>query len=203
MLLSDIRKEYSRTVMRPLQAGLEGFEELLTGLETRARADLEAEGIGAGETVLTRLLDVRYRGQSYDLSLPAPPLVPGAESAVSQAFDTAHRLRFGYASAGAPCEVVNVRLQAVGRVRGPSLPYDEPAGHPPPQPVGRQPVCAGTWLECAVFNREALLPGQGISGPALLLQPDTTTWLPPAWVARVDGWYNLIVTQPGIMEASV
>ena len=51
----------------------------------------------------------------------------------------------------------------------------------------------GRWLDCPAYDRAALCPGHEIAGPALVTQADTTSWIPAGWVARVDGWYNMIV----------
>lgn len=193
MLLSEIQKEYSRTVMRPVSGAFPDLETVFGALEERARADLLAEGAAEGGVSLARRLDVRYRGQSYELEIPAEPL--RAEE-VAARFHAAHRQRFGYASEDAASEVVNLRLRATGQVEHPKLPYraPEPAGIP--APVDKQAVYTeGEWLDCPVFDRSRLVPGQELRGPAILIQADTTTWIPPSWVARVDGWYNLLATR--------
>ncbi len=189
MLLSDIRKEYSRTVMRPVGEALAGLDALFRELEARAAAELRAEGVGEGAILLERRLDARYRGQSYEISIPAGELAP---QTVADAFHQAHHQRFGYASPGAPCEVVNLRLHAVGRTVAPELPRGSRV-ETSPAPCATQPVYVrDSWQECPVYDRETLQPGQEVVGPALLVQEDTTTWLPPAWRARADEWYNLV-----------
>jgi len=193
MLLSDLRKEYSRTLMQPVAGSLSRLEAVFQELEGRARHDLQAEGVIPELLVLERRLETRYRGQSYELSIPAASLEP---EAVRAAFHEAHRQRFGYASEGAACEVVNVQVRAIGRIEAPPLPFQQPEAAPaPPRPAFRQPVLAeGAWRDCPVYEREGLTPGQALAGPALLTQEDTTTWIPPGWAGRVDGWYNVLVT---------
>lgn len=197
MLLSDVRKEYSLTVMRPVEERLGGLEEAFLGLEAGARADLQAEDIPESRQSLTRWLDLRYMGQSYELSMPAASL-QGAE--VAARFHAAHRQRYGYASEGSPCEIVNIRLRASGQVVPPQLPHAENGASGDsssvPEPLGRQPLyTAGAWIDCPVYERAALCSGQPLSGPALVIQADTTTWIPPGWVGRVDGWYNIIAVK--------
>ncbi|MGC8782261.1 MAG: hypothetical protein ACP5UQ_15475 [Anaerolineae bacterium] len=48
------------------------------------------------------------------------------------------------------------------------------------------------WLAAAIYERALLLPGHALAGPALIVQEDATTVIPPGWRARVDGWLNLI-----------
>jgi N-methylhydantoinase A len=193
MLLSGLRKEYSRTVMRPVDERLADMEAVFAGMEAAARADLAAEGVGETDMRLERRLDARYRGQSYELEIAAGRLDAGE---VAAAFHAAHRERYGMASPDAACEIVNVRLRATGTVPQPALEFREPQALPPPAPAAEQPVfdtCG--WQACPVFQRAALLPGHTVAGPALLAQEDTTTWVPPGWAARVDGWYNILMTR--------
>jgi N-methylhydantoinase A len=192
MLLSDVRKEYSRTVMRPVSGDCAGLEAAFAELQRRARSDMAGEGVAEDRLALTRSLDVRYRGQSFELDVPVTHLEPAA---IEAAFHEAHRQRYGYATEGAPAEVVNVRLRALGQVDQPPLEYREPGTEATASPGQRARVYAGEWLECGLYDRANLRPGQEIAGPALLLQEDATTWLPPAWVASVDGWYNVIAAR--------
>ena len=189
MVLSDIGKEYSRTVMRPLDGPLDDLDGLFWELERRACEELATEGVAPENAAAERWADLRYQGQSYELSLPVRSLTRGE---LERSFHEAHRSRFGCASEGAPCELVNLRVRASGRVDKPALPYKEPAAAELPNPAGSARVYMHGWLECPVFDRDTLQPGTEWVGPALVTQADTTTWLPPGWYARVDGWYNVL-----------
>lgn len=193
MLLTDVRKEYSRTVMRPVEGTLADLAPLFDEMEARARRELLAEGVEPAAISLERWLDVRYRGQSYELPVPCAALEP---SAVADSLREAHARRYSYAPESAPSEIVNLRLRAVGEVPQPELPSAEPEERAAPVPMGHQPVYSrGGWADCPVVDREALLTGHTVRGPALLVQQDTTTWLADGWLARVDPWYNLVVTR--------
>ena len=104
MLLADYIRDYSRTLLLP-SAGLrpDDLSGPLAALESRARADFEAEGHQATELVLERSLDLRYRGQGYELGVPF-----GDEFEV--AFHQAHERRYGYSDPTRPTEVVNIRV---------------------------------------------------------------------------------------------
>jgi N-methylhydantoinase A len=193
MLLSDFRKEYSRTVMRRVDAELPTLEDVFRELEGQATADLESEGIPSGRRRLERRLDARYVGQSYELSISGADLSP---ESVSAALHEAHFRRFGYSSPHAPVEVVNVRVLGIGETEKPVLPYCEPWVQEPPAAPGTVQVhTLGTRQEAHVYDRPALKPGATLSGPAILTQADTTTWISSEWIARVDGWYNVLLTR--------
>lgn len=184
LLLADVEKEYSRTVMR--SGALHDLSEPFADLQATALAEMSAEGIPAGEVTLSRFLDMRYRGQSYEISVPA-------EGDPVAAFHAAHRAAYGYADPEAPTEVVHVRLRAAGRVPHPALPHAPPRPAPPPQPLGEQAVYFDGWWPTPLFRRADLLPGTFLAGPALIVQEDTTTLLPPGWQARADAGFNLIL----------
>jgi N-methylhydantoinase A len=192
MLLTDVRKEYSRTVMCPADAGLAALEDVFRELESVAAAELVAEGIPPAAQRLIRRLDARYRGQSYELGISGAALTP---ECVAAELKDAHQARYGHAPA-APVEVVHVRVAAVGAVPQPALPYEPPTSAICPEPVAEVGVrIGGVALPTPLFRREDLRPGSLLEGPALVVQPDTTCWLPPGWRACVDGWYNVVASR--------
>ncbi|MBN1137028.1 MAG: hydantoinase/oxoprolinase family protein, partial [Anaerolineae bacterium] len=147
MILADVVKDYSQTVMLAAGDGEGQAEQVAAALERladRARADLQAEGLAEEEMMLEPALDMRYVGQSFELTIPVagsdlrclalgqdretseqPPktgAVPAQRaSEVLAAFHAAHRQRFSYASEGEPVEIVNVRLKATGRTAKPQF----------------------------------------------------------------------------------
>ncbi len=63
-----------------------------------------------------------------------------------------------------------------------------------PEPLKRQPMTAGRrTVPGAVHLRERLRPGHAVGGPALVIDPESTTYLPPGYTARVDGFLNLVI----------
>lgn len=80
---------------------------------------------------------------------------------------------------------MTLRVQAVGRVAKPAL---------APEPVvPRQPPASEARAGLPVYERDALLPGAQFSGPALVCQLDSTTFVAAGWLARVDGYHNLLL----------
>lgn len=212
MILADVVKDYTQTVMVAAGGDWHQAEPVAAALEQlaeRARVDLLAEGLAEEEIAVKPALDMRYTGQSYELTIPlsAPDLrslLQRAEvlSQALNAFHVAHRQRFSYSSEGEPVEIVNVRLKAVGRTTKPQF-TKQPPGKIDPRKAhsGYRPVYfadpgtphAARPLLAALYERERLVPGNVIVGPAILFQVDTTTAIPPDWAATVDGWGNLLV----------
>lgn len=188
LLLSDVIKDYSRTVVLPTQRlTAENLEAMFSEMDRQAAADMAAEGVTPADVLARRSLDMRYRGQSYELTIPAAP-----PEGLTAAFHAAHAALYGHSSPGQPTEVVQVRLQSVGRTAQPVPPVlSYQPRHASPVPIDRRRAQLGRWLDVPIYRRPDLLPGQRFNGPALVLQDDTTTLVAPDWRAAVDGAGNL------------
>ena len=191
ILLSDVVKDCSRTLLVPVDAAARPrLEREFRRLEAQARADLRREGFGAARQRLERLLDLRYRGQAYELALPY-----GRDFV--HAFHQAHARRYGYADTARGVEVVNVRLRAVGVTEKPALRRARAAGSSPRAArFKRAPVWFdGRRLPADFYVRERLRPGNRLRGPAVVAEYSATTVLPPGWRARVDAYENLLLSR--------
>lgn len=182
LLLAPPRVDVARTVL-----GAAGdTEPVWVALEQAARTALAAQGAGAAVRV-DRAADVRYAGQSHELRIDAR-----AGTDLARAFGAAHELAYGYALPGAPVEIVTLRVAAEAAPALSSLPSAWDLG--PARPERRRRVRVdGAEAEVAVHDRSALRPGEVLAGPALVVQPDTTTLLGPGDAARVDDASNLVV----------
>jgi N-methylhydantoinase A len=194
--IADVVKDYSRTFLCPLgRLQVEALEGVFQGLYEQGRRDLLEEGVPEERIRLYPFLDVRYVGQSYELTVPCPPFTPSLPAEVAHRFHQAHQQRYGYHDPRAPVEVVNVRLKAVGETEKPrweAMPEGE--GSADVALLDRRPVAfGGQWIETAVYRRDRLRPGHAFPGPAVVAQMDATTVIPPGWRARVDGYGNLVV----------
>ena len=199
MVLADRVKDYSQTVLRPAAAlSAAALEAWYAPLEARAQAELAAEGVT--HVTLERLLDTRYQGQSFELSVPLPANAGYDVVAIwLAAFHALHAQRYGHSHPGEPVELVTLRLRA-------SAPAPRVAFEPrPARPAGQALTPAAeraVWFEQAgrlearrtpVYDRDSLSPGDTLTGPALLTQLDATTVLPPGWHGRVDAHGHLLL----------
>lgn len=192
MLAADVVKDYVQTVMLPGTVAFEELERLMQPLAQRGQTEVAAEGVPVERIALAPQLDVRYRGQAYELTVPLTP-------AFADAFHAEHRRAYGYSYSDAALEVVNLRLIAVGSVPRPPLPEAEP-GDPDPTPAfleTRPVVLEGEMAAVPLFDGAALRPGHRLAGPALVVYPDTTVLLYPGDRAAVDRHLNLLVDVVG------
>ena len=194
--LADVVKDYSRTLLlRESEVSADVLRDAFRPMEEQAREDLAREGFEGNRLQLQRFLDLRYVGQSYELTVPCPPLGARVAQSAARRFHRAHRRRYGHSDTSQPTEVVAARLKAIGPVEKPAIaPAAQGAQDPEAAMIEERPVVFnGKRLPTRCYDRSLLLPGNAIAGPGLVLQMDSTTVIPPGWTARVDGYGNLVV----------
>jgi N-methylhydantoinase A len=202
--IADVVKDYSRTVMlRGNDVARERLEEEFHGMERLAREQLRGEGLPVERMASRRLVDARYVGQSFEITIdyPAPARradADGLRRSIAERFYRAHLQRFGYADRSEPVEIVNLRLKLVLAVDKPKL-VPEPVGPADASAarIGQSEVVYPQGpLTTSLYLREKLHSGNRIAGPALVLQMDSTIVVPPGWGGTVDPFGNLVL-EPG------
>jgi N-methylhydantoinase A len=204
LLCSDVVHDYIRSELSPLaRLAPDHAEELFTELESRARAELAAEGLGDAEARLEREMDLRYAGQGYELrvSLDGIGMIEAAGlKAARERFDARHAQIHGHAAREKPVEVVSYRLRArvaVPKYQPRELPLPKAGSDVARAVKGRRTA----WfddrdgIDVPVYERDGLFRGAHLKGPALVEQMDATTVIPAGWNAEVDAFGNLILTK--------
>ncbi len=190
MLLSDTIKDYSHSVLKPAASvSMAELGRLFRPLLEQARQDLKKEGFPGPRSQLLCFLDVRYIGQSYELTVPFSP-------SYRREFDRLHQRQYGYSDETRPVEVVNLRVKAIGLTEKPRLPEVEPGGRSAQQARidSRSMRFDGRKNKAGVYARELLRSGNILRGPALILDYESTAVVPPGFVCLVDRYGNLIIT---------
>ncbi len=191
LLFADVAKDYSRTLLvRADGAGWKKARGALDDLERRARRQMRAEGVRPDDLVIERSLDLRYAGQSYELTVPAT-------RRFVERFHRLHAKRYGHADRERDVELVNVRLRAIGREPRPPLPRAAAMrrGDLRDARLGLQTMLfGGKRRRGQVLDRARLTPGVRFRGPAIIVEPSATTVVPPDFRAGVDRHGNLILS---------
>jgi len=195
LLLADSVKDYSRSILKTTsQIRQPELERLYSSLARRGLKDLEGDGFAEDSIVLERSLDLRYLGQSYEISIPYSP---GPLVKLEAAFHREHQRLYSYHHPNGQVEIVNIRLKARGISRKIKL-LKTPVAKPPTRSplLKKQPIWfRGKKWQGAVYDRARLSPGARLSGPALLVDFGSTTFLPPGFGLRLDGYLNLLIGQ--------
>ena len=195
ILRAHVVHDYSRTVrmnVASVTLTRRALASEFKKLEARGRSVLQAEGFAGAKIRGERLLDMRYVGQAYELTVPEP-------GDFLAAFHAAHERRYGYADPARAVEVVNVRARLIGLTDQPQL--DRPRRSSRAKAAAtvetRRALFGGRAHQTRVYDRALLSPGQKFVGPAIVSEYSATTIVPPGWRGVVDSWGNLILTQAG------
>ena len=186
LLATDLKRDAARTIMRRLEElDPAELEHAFAELERAGAKELAAEGVAPDRIEFVRQLDLRYVGQSYELTVPAGDDLPAR-------FHAEHDRTYGFSAETEPVECVGVRLQTVGRIAKPPLRTLERGDAPPPKATRRVYFAeAGGYVDCAVHDRYALPAGARLAGPAVVEELDSTTIVHPSYTARVDDVGNI------------
>ena len=188
ILLAEAVRDYSRTVMLPGTA-IQRLAASFAELEQRGVQEFSKEGLTG---VAEYMVDIRYRGQGYELSVPYDHQVPLQSI---EAFHHLHQQRYGFCDTRKPVEIVNLRL----RMSAAGEPYSPPYRQPVPGNgdaacyAEREIFFAGGFLPARLYLRSDLTPGAAIHGPAMITEYTSATVLPPSCSAQVDGYGNLVI----------
>jgi N-methylhydantoinase A len=188
MVMSDVIKDFSKTVMmREEEAAEERIEEIFSEIEKVGLKEMEKEGV-EGEVLLERFVDVRYRGQSFEITVPY-------SKRFMEEFEELHRRIYGYTHSRDK-EVVTLRVRLTGVTEKPEIEeFEEVPMELPSEAVLKEKEVSfeGTYQKTPVIDREKLSPGNEFSGPALIVEYTSTTLVPPWAKVKVDRFKNLIL----------
>ncbi|MDG1431014.1 MAG: hydantoinase/oxoprolinase family protein [Paracoccaceae bacterium] len=170
------------------------YDEMISEAETVVRA-----GAPQGPLVMRRKAFMRYHGQGHEIeiTLPDRPLQAADIDDMRLAFEREYSRQFSRSVPGMTIEILNWSLD-VSSAAKPIEQYPEISQKKPVMaPEYRTILCdvTGKMREAGVFDRDALKPGDSVSGPALIIEPQTTTFVSADFSAHVDGGLNIWLTR--------
>ncbi|MGY5858779.1 MAG: hydantoinase/oxoprolinase family protein [Candidatus Thorarchaeota archaeon] len=198
LVCTNLRVDLMRTILK--DAIVENEENLLSTLSelsVDAKNRLDEQGVPADEVKVVWKVDMRYSGQSHELSIPLNQEIDSITNTSTKLFESLHKESFGYKMDGRKVEWVTARVVAQSSPAE-FKPYKHPV-HKESLPIGNRDVLLsnGTATTANVYRRDSLGVGQQIQGPAIIEQIDTTTYIVPEWTAeqKADGtlWIRRVV----------
>jgi len=208
LMMADVQHDYVRSRLDALDE-LSGPDMLsiVDDLVAAARADLSEEGFAEDAVEIDYTLDMRYRGQGYEVPVKVSrgALEQGDTATMRKAFDAEHLDRFGHAAPEESVEVVSYRVTGRGLVPEVKLLEHEPVGRPlaDAQVDTREVRFGDAVVDTPIYARELLDVGVTFTGPAIVDQEDTTVVVLPGQPVVVDRWRNLRISPaPKAQEAS-
>jgi N-methylhydantoinase A len=201
LLLSDVRHDLRRSWFAAADEAIESPQALdraIGELEREGRKLVAAGGRG-GDAQIACELDMRYRGQAYNLTVPlkSRPVTAATVRAAADAFEEAHRRVYDYTPSVQEIDIVTVRVRATASAA--AIDWEdgsaEPATSPHAAAAAREVWWQGTRRTVPVLDRAALCPGDGIAGPAIVEQEDSTVVIADRWTAQVVTGGMLLMTR--------
>lgn len=197
MLMTDLRADWVRTrVMGVEDVQSDEIAELWTDLERTATDYFVGEGITGERLVLTRSVDMRYRGQEHTVTVPLgrADLFTEQDEVLAR-FHAAHEQLYMF-RLDVDAEIVNLRLTGFGLLDKPEITRLADAGSDPGRAArGTRSVHFGDDVhEVMTFERSLLGPGMELGGPAVVAEPESSTVVFPGQRLVVDDWGQLLIT---------
>ncbi|UCH58146.1 MAG: hydantoinase/oxoprolinase family protein [Candidatus Bathyarchaeota archaeon] len=197
LLAADLFHDHSRALVRKVDE-VDPVEVvvLFDEMEAEGRKTLLAEGVKLDSMLIKRQLDLRYLGQSYELTVDVHGVFDSDVLLQAvEAFHGKHREIYGYAAEDETVELVTVRLRAVGLSPKPSLEVRATVEGEPGAKEVRPAYFEGpdSWIETPIYDRETLGEGVVLGGPVIIEQYDATTVAYPGWEVEVGMYGNLLL----------
>jgi N-methylhydantoinase A len=203
----DIRHDVEATFYAPTaDADAEALNGAVADLERDVTTLLEGDGVASADISLERSAQMRYVGQSYEVTTPVPDgrLDAEAVAGIADDFHGVHEREYGVSSDTFPVAFVTLRVTGIGRTEKPDAGELEAALRSSASGNGhgslkerREVYFDGRHHEVDVHDAALLKPEESIAGPAIIEQPDGVIVLPPGSVARADRYENVLITSEG------
>lgn len=202
LITSDIAHEDQTTHPMRMPADVDALTEVFSDLEERMVAQLRSEGFDDERITLRRSIDMRYRRQVHILTVPMDASGPVNEESLEATvarFEALYREKYGADSAyrEAGIELVSFRLRGSGRVNKPDFRVEATGSEDPAAAIVKTVTAwvdtAGALLEVPGYDFERMVPGNALTGPAIVWTPITTLVVAPGQTARVDAHRNLVI----------
>jgi N-methylhydantoinase A len=194
LLTAAFRRDFVRTWFHEdfAAADASAVSAYLDTFITEATSEIAAQGIPVDGLTASWSLDMRYRGQGFELPVPLTPSDLNDLGAIVDKFHTVHERRFGHSSSDRPAQLVSVRLQLVGERPSLAAPHTP---HTDAPPVTASAYLGGRSVSISLVERGSIQPGTVLPGPLVVRDVAATTYVPPQWSTFTDLHGNLIVTK--------
>jgi len=204
LLTTDLKYDIVRTAFVVSTAvDYARMNQDFVAMEAALRTQLDADSIDPATAVMQRSADARYVGQGYELrlALPAGEIAGEQLAATLEKFHTLHEQEYGHHFRGVPIELVNLRATAIGPMPKISSTPRSAVGSLDAARIrtDRAVFRVGNTLstfDTTFYNRAALPVGASVAGPAILLQVDSTTVVPPYCTATVEPAGSVLIAVP-------
>lgn len=197
LLVSDLKRDYVQTHFALLEeVNVAEVARRFEAMEAAAHQEFESQGIPRQQIVHERALDLRYSIQKYELpvTVARSGLSDDDKLGWRRMFDATHEKHFGSRAEDQKVELVNYRLTTKVIVPKPPVTQAQLSENVASDAVkARRPAYFNGWHDTPIYDREKLMPGNRVAGPAIIEQMDSTTVVHPGMSAEIDRFGNIII----------
>ncbi len=191
MGLAEIRSTRTAALDVPLDGEAKAaIEAVAAKLAADTKAEVAGQGVAEGDIAIHTRAHIRYSGTDTAIAVPA-----GTRAEMQTAFQAAHKARFGFMDETKALVVEAVEVEAVG---GGAKFEEAAAAEQAGEPVAAERTrffAKGQWHDAAIVRREAIKPGQSVSGPAIIIEPNQTVVVEEGWSAKLTARDHLVLVR--------
>lgn len=201
MGLAEIRSTRTAALDVPVDGGAKAaIDAVAEKLAAETRSEVAGQGVAEGDIVIHVRAHIRYAGTDTAIAVPA-----GQRASMQEAFQAAHKARFGFMDETKALVVEAVEVEAVG---GGAKFEEAAAGEQAGEPAVAERTrffAKGAWHDAAIVRREAMKPGQSVAGPAIIIEPNQTVVVEDGWTAKLTAKDHLVLvrTKALIQQAAI
>ncbi|MFD9097285.1 hydantoinase B/oxoprolinase family protein [Streptomyces collinus] len=195
--LADTTAMREQSVEAPLEAAsMPGIRKTADDLEGAARAELRAEDVPAERIEVTRRAQLRYDGTDTTLTVELTE-----PASMRHAFEERHRATYSF-TLDRPIVVEALSVEATGVTAPPDLSALAPYEGRPAAPEQVRLHTGGSWRDVPLHRREALPPGEPVTGPAIITEAGATTVVDDGWRAAATDDGHLLMERAAVTQSS-
>lgn len=202
MLKADVKKDYVKALLTNIKdVKMDDLNRIFTGLETNAKNQLQIEGFQQKDISFIRIMDLRFIGQSYEISIPIKGDTlnqSDLENIIRNFHDEYEKLYGYYPDQLEEIELVNIRMISIGNISDINFSKDDKTDKKSELKsiAERNVFFDGEFMMTPIYKWDQISINQTIEGPAVIEQLDSTIVINPGQKATRDGFGNLMIKNP-------
>jgi len=196
LLFTDMSADFAQTVMISLEKNRKKINETLSSLEKKAQEWFKEHRVSKDKQKVMVSADMRLVRQNYELNIRLPELVLSESDIkkIKSEFHEEHERTYGHKAPGEEIQVVNLRMRAMEiRTKLRFKELKKACQNKLPEKETRKVWFKDKERSCKVYQRERMLWGHFVKGPAVIAEKESTTVVGPKWEAKVDKLGNLVL----------
>ncbi|CAM4266805.1 hydantoinase/oxoprolinase family protein [Jeotgalicoccus halotolerans] len=196
MLMSDIRHDYSQTLLLPARGiSYKEVNSVYDEIIRKAEETLNTEGVEASDVVITKSLDMRYEGQEHtvEIHVPYENIDENNIEEIIKNFHENHDRMYSYTLPENELEIVNIKIQALGKLEKPKMIETDTEEGTALKEEREVFYEESGWIHVSVYDKNKLKVEESVTGPAIIEEQSTSIILHDGDVLQKDKYGNLVI----------